>query len=483
MDKLWFIILAFICLLYICVCPYSKVEESFNTQATHDLLIHGRDLDAYDHLEFPGVVPRSFIGPLVLWTQTLPWSYAMRALDIPKVYLQYYVRSMLGLFNLLAFYLYVDKVAGVFGRNAAKWTVIVTASQFHYLFYMSRTLPNSFALVLSQIALSGWISNSSSLLVLSTAFCALVFRGELVLLLGLLAVHSWLGGRTHFTTLVKLGLLGGVLALTSTFLIDSFFWRRWLWPEGEVLWYNIVRNKSSNWGTSPFLWYFYSALPRMLLPALPLSLLGCLYDRRVTRLLLPALLFTFLYSFLPHKELRFIIYTVPLFNSAAGRAIDYIHCLKGRIGLLLRLVGISSLVLSLGMSAGFLYVSHYNYPGGVAFSRLHELGTERCGDEMRVHVSVEAAQSGVSRFGELCERWSYSKAEDKEGETAFMEQFDWIITTKDKLEKHHNTTHTLIERVNGYNGIQWDKKTPLIPPKILLSTKLVIAKRTNPLHQ
>ena len=482
MDKLWFIILAVVGLLYICVCPYSKVEESFNTQATHDLLIHGLDLDAYDHLEFPGVVPRSFIGPLVLWTQTLPWSLAMRALEIPKLYLQYYVRSMLGLFNLLAFYLYVDRVAGEFGRNAARWTVIITACQFHYLFYMSRTLPNSFASVLSQIAISGWISNSAPVLVICTALCVLVFRGELVLLLGVLVLHSCVAGHTPFRTLMKWALFGGALALTSTILIDSFFWRRWVWPEGEVLWYNIVRNKSSDWGTSPFLWYFYSALPRMLLSALPLSVVGCYYDKRLVRLLFPALLFTFLYSFLQHKELRFVIYTVPMFNSAAGRAIDYTQSLKGRIGLLLRIASIGSLVLSLGISAGSLYVSHHNYPGGVAFSRLHGLGTEGCGGEVRVHISVEAAQTGVSRFGELCERWAYSKAEDMERDTAFMEQFDWIITTNDKFERHHNTTHKLIERVEGYDSIKWDKGTPFIRPRIQLRTKLVIAKKTNQLH-
>jgi alpha-1,6-mannosyltransferase len=60
--------------MHLVISPYTKVEESFNIQATHDILIYGfptKDIAErlkaeYDHFAFPGAVPRTFVGALML---------------------------------------------------------------------------------------------------------------------------------------------------------------------------------------------------------------------------------------------------------------------------------------------------------------------------------------------------------------------------------------------------------------------------------
>ncbi len=52
----------------------------------------------------------------------------------------------------------------------------------------------------------------------------------------------------------------------------------------------------------PFHWYFTSALPRALLGAYPLAVLGLLWEPRVRPHVLLIVAYVLLYSFLPHKE-------------------------------------------------------------------------------------------------------------------------------------------------------------------------------------
>lgn len=91
----WTLLLAAAVVLHTLAAPFAKVEESFNLQATHDLLFHGTNLTAYDHLEFPGVVPRTFLGAAAVAAAAAPIVAPLRLLGAPKLAAQIAARLVL----------------------------------------------------------------------------------------------------------------------------------------------------------------------------------------------------------------------------------------------------------------------------------------------------------------------------------------------------------------------------------------------------
>lgn len=68
LPKVLFLVFPAVILLHLYLSPYTKVEESLNIQAIHDLLHYGLPAteENYDHFTFPGPVPRTFTGALVI---------------------------------------------------------------------------------------------------------------------------------------------------------------------------------------------------------------------------------------------------------------------------------------------------------------------------------------------------------------------------------------------------------------------------------
>lgn len=60
------------------------------------------------------------------------------------------VRGLLGIVNATALILFRNAVSSVFGPTAATWYMVLQTSQFHLMYYASRTLPNMFAFGLSK---------------------------------------------------------------------------------------------------------------------------------------------------------------------------------------------------------------------------------------------------------------------------------------------------------------------------------------------
>ncbi|CAB4006578.1 dol-P-Man:Man(7) c(2)-PP-Dol alpha-1,6-mannosyltransferase isoform X1, partial [Paramuricea clavata] len=97
-----------------------------------------------------------------------------------------------------------------------------------------------------------------------------------------------------------------------------------------------------------------------------------------------------------------------------------------------------------------VYISTLNYPGGVAFAKLHHNFADSS-KPVNVHICNLAAQTGVSRFGELRNDWRYFKKENIEGNFEELEEYSHLIVEAPCgiFEK----THRIVEEIHGFGGI------------------------------
>ena len=517
-------------LLYVRLAPYTKVEESFNTQAVHDAIFHTNDLHLWDHKEFPGVVPRTFVGPLILGKVTKTVARAMevfvnsnpvtkrifRSEQVwgelkhlvetlneeetfvrTKMHYQVIMRMVLGLLSTFSLHRFHSVIGKNFGNDVAVYASVLALAQFHLAFYASRPLPNIFAFVLTTFALSLWLEdrknlkiNRSVLDTLAVAIVSMVvavFRCDNILLLAPLGVHVTLFRMTDIYD-ASLRIIANVMAMVTAILafayasisIDSKHWdKEFLWPEWEVLSFNnpMGANRSHEYGTKPFLWYAYSALPRMLLIAYPLSVYGFTQERRCRSAFTIASFFVFAFSFLGHKELRFLFPVLPLFNfcGACGMHRLTLNRKKGKNVAILHAFAWVGILVSSAISIGvFANASIANYPGGEALAVFHELNPEHNTlGHVRIHIDDHCAQTGASRFGQAYHDHNvilYNKRQDHEHEGHLHAMLhddgsrghDWLINEYKKMPGYE-----IMRNITGFTGAVLNKKFPFWPPLLI----------------
>ena len=199
-----------------------------------------------------------------------------------------------------------------------------------------------------------------------------------------------------------------------------------------------------------------------------------------------------LYSFLPHKELRFIIYVIPLLNVLVAVVCDKLwscvrkNCIWKKC---LALIPIGHLVLNITYTILMLKVSQHNYPGGEALLKLHHLAKDNT--SATVYIDNYAAQTGVSRFGQLNDEaskhdnrhWIYDKTENlSQEELLGQAKFTYLLVENKENTKVKVKDCVLYEElgdVEVFSGYEIGYKNWEWPIRIEKTKAILILKRSN----
>jgi alpha-1,6-mannosyltransferase len=206
---------------------------------------------------------------------------------------------------------------------------------------------------------------------------------------------------------------------------------------------------------------------------IPVAVLNTATRRRSLDLLIPIVSFVGLYSFLPHKEWRFIIYVIPGLTAiaAAGAAWIWTRRSKSIIYAVLSLSLVASVLISFATSTALLAISSLNYPGGEALHYLHNHMDHASGYHYDVFFDNLACQTGVTRFLEnhhgsrtildaleaqdprAKRTWTYDKTEDPEEllNPNFWYKFEYVLAERpEKIIGSWSTEYLAY----GYSGVK-----------------------------
>lgn len=368
-----------------------------------------------------------------------------------------------------------------FGPIVASWYLAFQASQFHLIYYASRPLSNMFAFGLTTLAMRLFLPDTTagatqqrrtSLSLILLTIAGVIFRSELALLVATQTIFLVLSGRIGLLQdAIPAGLIGLCAGLLTTVLVDTTFWDRLIWPELDAFLFNVVSGQASAWGTDPWYFYFLNALPRLLLNpltyllAIPTALRKPATRQPALQLLIPSLTFIALYSLQPHKEWRFIIYTLPPLTAAAALGAGYLWIHRTRT-LIARLAShlliLSTLAAFLLSNLVLLPASAANYPGAHALTALHHYHAEspvlqRSAPGAAVYLGNLACQTGVTRFLQHppSTGWTYDKTEDESIKATgkFWDQFDYVLVEASSNPEYVDSDEMQLR--NALPGSRW----------------------------
>ncbi len=254
MGRIVFVMFVICALLSAYTSVIDDCDEVYNYWEPVHLLLYGSGFQTWEYA--PQYALRSYWYPGALALIGAPLSLFQTKLQV-----FFLLRAVLGLFYASCAFFFFRSFSGAFGVGAG-WARLMLATGLGIapgLFSASSALlPNSFSMCLYMLSFGCWMRGLRALAVIFGAmgnffffFCGLKFvQGSLlgvpfsVIVLGIMALVLLLSHEGFFRVFVW-GCIGAAVSLVPQFLIDRYFYGKWVCAVCNIISYNALDNDST----------------------------------------------------------------------------------------------------------------------------------------------------------------------------------------------------------------------------------------------
>ncbi|XP_078377243.1 GPI alpha-1,2-mannosyltransferase 3-like isoform X2 [Oculina patagonica] len=207
-----------------------------------------------------------------------------------------------------------------FGFQTGKFTLICYLTSWFTFYSVTRTLTNSLETILTTIALYYWPLDSKNdngdrdvIKALSFAAFSCIIRPTAAIIWIPLCTLYLFSSPNKSGFIFKCVLPIGCFAMLWSLAVNSWFYGKWTLVELNFVKFNVVNDMGTFYGSHPWHWYFTQGFPVVMFTHLIPFACGVYkaFPRQQTLAWL-TLWTIIVYSFLGHKEFRFIFPVVPL---------------------------------------------------------------------------------------------------------------------------------------------------------------------------
>lgn len=299
----------------------------------------------------------------------LPWEFHENMRPWPQVFFYYlfaaplnylkaspffiatFLRTLTSLLAVLSTISLLPNLRQLFRSNElkVKWSFLLLNFSWFSLYIHSRASSENLAAITFIFALSLIFRKKASFQVLSGFLIGLSFLSRYQMAISGIALLLWiLIYKKHFKQFLYI-CLGGILSLILGVFIDFWGQGSWNFNFWNYFYQNIVLDKASSFGVSPWWFYFKYAFTRGIPPISLIYILSTLYfwyKKPKSYLTWVTLPFFIIHSLIGHKELRFIFPLILICPIFVVYAFDEVKENKYFIKFL-KFTGAFSLIISL----------------------------------------------------------------------------------------------------------------------------------------